>query len=880
MTETRTTSAAVTHPHAQPATGVLDELGVDKTKGLTTTEAGSRLDQFGPNRLEEDQRPTRLHLLARQFSDVLVLILIAAALISGVLLGDWVEALVIVAIVLINAAIGFTQEAKAADAAEGLRRLTSPHAKVVRDGQEQQIATEEIVPGDLIIIETGDRVFADARLIEVSRLEMDESELTGESTSVMKGTEPVPADSVIGDRHSMVFSGTVAVAGRGLGVVTTISYDTEIGHIAGMLQEEEPPTPLERELAHVGRRLGLLAGIIAVMVLIVGLLQGRGLESMFLLAVALAVAAIPEGLPAVVGVTLGRGVQRMARRNAIVRRMPAVEALGAVTVICTDKTGTLTRNEMLVQEMRIDDEVLSEPASAAGDPRVRKFAQLSVLCNDSRRTDEGWRGDPTEIALLRAASELIDVGATRREWPRIDEVPFDSSRKRMSTAHRSDGEGLIVVKGAPEVVVPRSSRVATTDGATQLGSERAESWLNTAADMAARGLRTLAVAYKPVDEIPSDLAAAEEDLVLTALVGISDELRPEALPSVEEARGAGVQVVMITGDHEVTASSIADGLGLLQSRSVIGGRELHGLDDPGYEERVADIGTYARVDPSDKVRIVKAWQARGEIVAMTGDGVNDAPALRIADIGVAMGSGTDVARDASDIVLADDNFATIVSAVRGGRTIFSNIRKVIAFLLAANVSEVIVVFLGFLLFSSLGDPLLATQILWVNLVTDGLPAVALGFDPPDSHVMQRPPSRRRSLLSARSQLAIAVRGTLLSGFVLAAFGYGIAMDLSWEVTRTLGFTVLVLVQLTYVYALRVTESGWREGLTKNWLLHGAVAASVVLQFLVVATAMGNRLFDTLPLDPTQWLVALGLSLGAGLAVVAASALIPILDHPE
>jgi Ca2+-transporting ATPase len=880
MTETKTSSAAVTNPHALPAASVLDELGGDKRNGLATTEAESRLDQIGPNRIEEDQGPSRLQLLARQFTDVLVLILIAAALISGLLLGDWVEALVIVAIVIINAAIGFTQEAKAADAAEGLRRLTSPHAKVVRDGQEQQIATEDIVPGDLIIIETGDRVFADARLIDVSRLEMDESELTGESTSVIKSTEPVSEDSVIGDRTSMVFSGTIAVAGRGLGVVTTTGYDTEIGRIAGMLREEEPPTPLERELAHVGRRLGLLAGAIAVVVMVVGLLQGRPLESMFLLAVALAVAAIPEGLPAVVGVTLGRGVQRMARRNAIVRRMPAVEALGAVTVICTDKTGTLTKNEMFVQEMRVDDQRFHDPESAADDSRVQKFALLSVLCNDSRHTDEGWRGDPTEIALLRAASSLVEVAEARKEWPRVDEIPFDSSRKRMTTAHRSDHGEMVVVKGAPEVVIPRSTRIETIDGTDQLSSEEADSWLETANDMAARGLRTLAVAYKPVDSIPADLDSAEEDLVLTALVGISDELRPEARPSVEEARGAGIRVVMITGDHEVTASSIADGLDLLDGRRVIGGRELHTLDEDDYETRVADIGTYARVDPSDKVRIVKAWQSRGEIVAMTGDGVNDAPALRIADIGVAMGSGTDVARDASDIVLADDNFATIVSAVRGGRTIFSNIRKVIAFLLAANVSEVIVVFLGFLLFSAMGDPLLATQILWVNLVTDGLPAIALGFDPPDSQVMQRPPSRRRSLLSRKSQLAIAARGTILAGFVLAAFGYGMLADLPWEATRTLGFTVLVLVQLAYVYALRITESGWRDGLTKNGLLHAAVALSVVLQVLVVATPLGNQLFETVPLGADLWLIATGLSLAAGLAVVTASALIPSLDHPE
>ncbi|MGD2059313.1 MAG: cation-translocating P-type ATPase [Acidimicrobiia bacterium] len=872
--------SAITNPHTRSVDHVTTELGVDTSKGLDSEEARTRLERVGPNRIEEDRGPTRLQLLARQFTDVLVLILIAAALISGLLLGDWVEALVIVAIVLINAAIGFTQEAKAADAAEGLRRLTSPHANVVRNGQEQRIATEAIVPGDLIIIETGDRVFADARLIDASRLDMDESELTGESTPVAKSTEPVAAGSVIGDRTSMIFSGTVAVSGRGLAVVTATGYDTEIGHIADMLREEEPPTPLERELGHVGKRLGVLAGAIAAIVLVVGLLEGRPLESMFLLAVALAVAAIPEGLPAVVGVTLGRGVQRMARRNAIVRRMPAVEALGAVTVICTDKTGTLTKNEMLVQEMRVDDERIDDLETRADDPRVQRFAVLSILCNDSRRTEDGWKGDPTEIALLRASSALVDPVSAREQWPRVDEIPFDSSRKRMTTAHRSGQESMIVVKGAPEVIVPRSTRIETVTGTSPLDPAEADSWLSSAEDMAVRGLRTLAVAYKKVDTIPTDLESLEEDLVLTALIGMSDELRPEAKPSVDEARGAGVRVVMITGDHEVTASSIAEGLGLLDGHEVIGGRQLHSLGDAEYDARVAEIGTYARVDPSDKVRIVRAWQARDEIVAMTGDGVNDAPALRIADIGVAMGSGTDVARDASDIVLADDNFATIVSAVRGGRTIFSNIRKVIAFLLAANVSEVIVVFLGFLLFSSLGDPLLATQILWVNLVTDGLPAVALGFDPPDSRVMLRPPSRRRSLLSRSSQLTIAIRGTILSGFVLAAFGYGMVRDFPWETTRTLGFTVLVLVQLTYVYALRVSESGWKEGLSRNALLHGAVALSAALQVLVVSLPVGNSLFTTTPLGADGWLVAVGLAMGAALAVVAASALTPSLRDQD
>jgi len=869
-----------TAPHARVVDEIAAQLEVDLEAGLDPNEAGRRLDEVGPNRIEEAPGPTRWELLARQFKDVLVLILILAALISGLLLGDWLEAIVIMAIVALNAGIGYVQEAKAADAAEGLRKLASPNAKVVRGGQEHQIPTEEIVPGDVIVIESGDRVFADARNISISRLQMDESELTGESTPVDKSTEPVGSEAGIGDRSSMVFAGTVAVAGRGTGLVTSTGQTTEIGRIAGMLREDEPPTPLERELAHVGRRLGVLAGAVALLVFAVGIAQGRPLESMFLLAVALAVAAIPEGLPAVVGVTLGLGVQRMAQLNAIVRRLPAVEALGAVTVICTDKTGTLTRNEMRVQEVWFDGGRITDLAPAMDEPRVRRFAQVAVLCNDARSTDEGWRGNPTEVAVFRTAAELLDPATVRSEWPRMDEVPFESARKRMTTLHQSGDHNLVAVKGAPEVVVPICSAVETGSTVASLGSEQAARWLEAAEEMAERGLRTLALAYRSLDTAPSDLSAVEDDLVLVALVGMSDQIRKEAKHSVAEAKGAGVTVVMITGDHEVTARAIADKLELLDDREVLSGRELHQLEGEAFEARVDRIGTYARVDPSDKVRIVRAWQSRGQIVAMTGDGINDAPALRISDIGVAMGSGTDVARDASDIVLADDNFATIVAAVRSGRTIFSNIRRVIAFLLAANVSEIIVVFVGFLVYSSIGDPLLATQILWMNLVTDGLPAVALGFDPPDHLVMRRPPSLRRSLLDRRSQLAILVRGFLLAGVVMLAYAYGFGRGFEWETTRTLGFTTLVLVQLTYVYSLRVSESGWREGLTRNALLHGAVLFSVLLQVLVVVTPIGNRLFETTTLPVAEWAIAVGLAALGSLLVVAASRLVPGLSPDD
>lgn len=471
------------HPHAMAVDDVARELGVDLEHGIDAEEAVRRLNAVGPNRITEHSGPTRWELLGRQFTDVLVLILIAAALISGLVLRDWLEAVVIIGIVVLNAAIGYLQDAKAADAAEGLRRLTSPEATVIRGGRERRVLTEEIVPGDLIGVGAGDRIFADARLVSVSRLQVDESELTGESTPVDKRTDPVAEDAGIGDRLSLVFAGTVVVAGRATAMVTATGAASEIGQIAGMLREDEPPTPLERELSHVGRRLGVLAGIVAGVVFAVGIAQGRDFESMFLLAVALAVAAIPEGLPAVVGVTLGLGVQKMAGLNAIVRRLPAVEALGAVTVICTDKTGTLTRNEMRVQEVGVEGDRLTDIAGGRDDPRVQRFARLGTLCNDARHTDDGWRGDPTEVALLRSTSDLVDHGEVKTEWPRIDEVPFESARKRMTTLHRRDDSYLLIVKGAPEAVVADCTHVETETGTTELDRARAEDWLEAAEDM-------------------------------------------------------------------------------------------------------------------------------------------------------------------------------------------------------------------------------------------------------------------------------------------------------------------------------------------------------------------------------------------------------------
>ena len=863
-------------PHSLSVDAVVEALGTKLDLGLDDSDVARRFSKYGPNELEKRERDGRIRRLADQFKSVLIWLLIVAAAISGVMLGEWIEAGVILAIVAVNATLGYRQESKAEEALDALRALSAPHTRVVRAGVEHVIPTREVVPGDVVLLEAGDLVPADLRVVDTIDLRVDESPLTGESLPVSKTTEPVAPTAGLADRISMVHAGTTVVGGRGRGVVTSTGADTQVGGIAGLLADEEPPTPLEAELERLGWRLSVLAVVVGAVIFALGLAQNRPLESMFLLAVALAVAAIPEGLPAIVTLTLARGVRRMADQNAIVRRLPAVEALGAATVICTDKTGTLTRNEIRVQETDVAGLHLIELDSHADDRRIGWYLRIAVLCNDARHADGGWQGDPTEVALLSSAETLADVADLRIRHPRLGEAAFDSSRKRMSTVHDDADGPFLAVKGAPEEIIDRCTEFEDRDGPHPLGSARARSALDAAAEMASRGLRTLALAYRPLAGVPADVGTAETDLVLVAVVGMRDELRPEARAAVEEAESAGITVVMITGDHEVTAAAIGRELGWAESRDVMTGRRLSEMAGEDLANEVEAHGTYARVDPADKVKIVRAWQSRGEIVAMTGDGVNDAPALRIADIGVAMGSGTDVARQASDIVLADDNFATIVSAVREGRTIFANLRKVVSFLVAANISEVMVVLFGFLLWGGLGEPLLATQLLWVNLVTDGLPALALGLDPADPDVMRRR-FIRGSVLGARRQVRLLVTGLLLALPILGVFAYGVATGLPWEAVRTAGFTALVLTQLGYVYALKVGEAGWKAGLVGNRPLAWAVAGSVLLQLLVVVTPVGHLLFDTVNLSSESWTAAFVAGIAGSLLVVSASPLMQRLE---
>ncbi len=857
--------------HAVPAAEAAALLGVDPDRGIAPAEALRRLAEHGRNELGTDEGPGRLALLADQFKDVLIWILAAAAVVSGAFLNEWIDAGVIMAIVVLNAALGYVQEARAEDALARLKELAAPEAVVVRDGEEERVPNAELVPGDVLALEAGDRVGADARLLIAAHLEVDEAALTGESLPVRKTTDPAAVDAKVGDRTGMVFASTTVTGGRGRAVVVGTGRATEMGRIADLLAVEDAPTPLQLELNRVGRRLAVLAIATAAIVFGAGFLRGIEAESMFLIAVALAVAAIPEGLPAVVTIVLSRGVQRMARENSIVRRLPAVEALGSATVVCTDKTGTLTRNEMRVQELVLSGFRVAPGDAEAGDPRVARYLEVAVAANDARKDAAGeYLGDPTEVALLWSAEDAgADPVAIRERLPRQDEVAFDSRRKRMSTLHRVDGGWRLMMKGAPEVVAERCDRLLDVDQVEPLDGRRRSRTLDIAEDLARRGLRTLAFAYRDFDDPPGDVAAAEEQMVLVAVVGISDAVRDEAAESVRQAHDAGIRVVMVTGDHQVTAESVARDVGILrEGEEVMPGRELSELSAEQLAARVERYAVYSRVDPVDKVKIVEAWQGRGQIVAMTGDGVNDAPALRAADIGVGMGSGTDVAKEASDMVLADDNFATIVSAVREGRGIFANLKKVVYFLLSANVSEVFLMFIGFMVFGGLGEPLLAVQLLWINLVTDGLPALALGLDPPPAGAMDGPPDEDRNVLSARRQASLVAFGSILGAAALAALivGHYVFGDPWIEVQSTV-FTTLVLVQLAHAFNVHAAEaSGWRHGFRGNpTLLWGAIG-SLALHLLVIYTSLGQTLFDTTAIGLEEWLLIAALTV-ASFAVV-------------
>jgi Ca2+-transporting ATPase len=837
-----------------------ERLGSEPVAGLSAAEAAGRLAAYGPNAIREQRGRRPLRALLDQFTDFMILLLIGAAVVSGII-GDLKDTLVIIGIVVLNAVIGFVQEFRAERAIAMLKQLAAASAAVIRGGEQRTVPARELVPGDLVLLEAGNIVPADLRLVEAIQLKLAEAALTGESVPVDKTVAPLAeATPPLGDRRNMAFKGTIVTYGRGRGIAVATGMNTELGKIASTLAGAgDGKTPLQRRLAGFGRRLALAALVICAIIFVAGLLRGEPPLLMLLTALSVAVAAVPEALPAVVSILLALGARKMVQHNALVRRLPAVETLGSVTYICTDKTGTLTRNEMRVEVVFADGRFVAPAAADRNGPLWAPLLTALAQCSDATRgPDEQWLGDPTEVALARVAAEAGYQRSTlEKAAPRVAELPFDSERKRMTTVHRRADGFVAYTKGAPERVLNRCTAMLTAAGRTDL---QRQTLLATAEEMAADGLRVLAVAMREWPDRPQvqDSNRLEADLTLLGLVGLLDAPRPEAAEAVGICQSAGIIPVMITGDHPATARAVArrTGIGGDDSR-VMSGAELAALSEQALVDRVTSIRVYARVDPAQKIRIVRALQAKGEFIAMTGDGVNDAPALRQADIGVAMGkTGTDVAREAASLVLLDDNFATIVAAVREGRRIFDNIRKFIRYAVTCNSAEIWTIFLA--PFLGLPIPLLPIHILWINLVTDGLPGLALAAEPAERDVMQRPPRPPKESIFAHGMWQHMVWvGLAMAGVALLTQAYAIGTGShNWQ---TMVFTVLTLSQMGHALAIRSeSESLLRRGLLSNTPLLGAVGLTIALQLATIYVPYLQPVFHTtrLPLDELALCLAL------------------------
>ena len=860
------------------------------TSGLSMEEASLRLQKYGFNELIERRKVSPFQIFIDQFKNFLVGLLIAAALISFII-GEHIDSFAIVAIVILNAVLGFVQEYRAERALEALKRLAAPKARVRRSGHEMVIPAKEVVPGDIVILEPGDRVPADARLIASTNLEIDEAMLTGESVPVKKSHKVVlPEDTPISDRRNMVFMGTLVTRGYGEAVVVATGMNTEMGRIAELVQEvEKEETPLMRRLNKFGKRLGALIIALCALTFILGLIRQKDLVLMFMMAVGLAVSAVPEGLPAVVTVTLALGVRDMAKRNAIVRRLASVETLGCTTVICADKTGTMTKNEMTVRKIYVNNTVIDVTGSGyevegkflvngreidpLKDDHLSLLLRIGLLCSHAEliREDGQWKvlGDPTEGALVVAAAK---AGMWRddllRLYPKEHEIPFESGRKRMTTIHRIAGGKLIAyVKGAPEVILERSSYIYENGSIREITDEDRERVLSVVRRMASDALRVLAMAYRELDE-RIDLSNpdnVERNLVFVGLAGMMDPPRDEVKDAIKQCRKAGIKVIMITGDHKLTAIAVAREIGLISdsnSVKVLTGAELDKMSDQELAEIVEEVPIFARVSPEHKVRIVRALKSKGHIVAMTGDGVNDAPALKLADIGIAMGiKGTDVAKEASDMILADDNFATIVRAVRDGRAIYDNIRKFVRFLLACNFDEIAVITTCVL--AGIEPALLPLQILWINLVTDGGPAIALGVDPPDRDIMERRPRDPNEGILSGMEFFILCSSLLQYIGTMAAFLLGLyLLKDSVAEARTLAFVQAVLFELFVVFNCRSEKySIYKIGFLTNKALVISVVAGFLLTLAIVYVPALQLVFDTVPLTLYDWILCAVLASG-------------------
>jgi len=915
--------------HSRTVQEVVEAMGTDPEAGLNSAEAKARLDQYGPNELAELPRPGFWQLLLGQFNDFIVIILIVAAVVSF-LLGEMVEASAIMAIVILNAVLGVVQEGKAEEALAALKKMAAPEAHVLRDGHRVTIPARELVPGDVVFLEAGNYVPADLSLIESVNLKIDEASLTGESVPVEKVTGVTLSEGVpLGDRVNSAFMGTTVTYGRGAGVVVATGMQTQIGLIAEMIQSyEEEPTPLQVRLDQLGRWLGwgslAICGIVFIEALIqdtdLSIIVSQGLipylvqtkqqiVDLFIVAVSLAIAAVPEGLAAVVTICLALGMREMVRRHALIRRLPAVETLGSATIICSDKTGTLTQNEMMavrlyVANLRLDVSgegyqprgeftCYGEPTDPRDNPEMVALLTGSLLCSDAQLEllepedgsgggDEQYHmvGDPTEGAMVVAAAK---AGLWRDELeerlPRVAEVPFDSDRKRMSTIHRLDGqerekrgrvEYIAYVKGAPDVMLPFCNAILEDGVGVELTSGRRQHIENTIRDLGRGGLRVLAVAYRHLDWLPEEVNAdgIEKDLVLIGLVAMIDPARPEVRPAVEQARRAGIRTMMITGDYPDTARAIAQKIGLLRPEGgVMTGAELNDISDERLAERIEDVDVFARVSPRHKVRIVELLKAQDHVVAMTGDGVNDAPALKRASIGVAMGiTGTDVSKETADMVLTDDNYASIVSAVEQGRIIYSNIRKFVYYLISCNMAEIMIIFLATLFGSP--PPLNAIQLLWLNLLTDGAPALALGLEKGDPDIMEQPPRPVREPIINRSMLVgIIVQTIAITVVVLVAYYVGWAWDPSNVVlAQTMAFVTLSASELVRSYTARSERvSLFRLGVFSNKYMQYAVLLSAVLLLSVVYVPFLQPVFNTVPLGIREWTLVLPLLLVPGIA---------------
>ena len=842
--------------HSSSIEEIAKNLKTNINIGLPDDEAQKRFERYGPNNLKEKKKESLFVKFIKQFNDFMIITLIIAASISAVVSklngeADYIDSIIIVAIVIFNAIMGLVQEQKAEKSLEALKKMTAPNAKVRRDGRVQEIDATLVVPGDIVVLEAGNYVPADCRLINSYNLKIEESALTGETIPSLKDSSKIlKENTAMGDLCNMVFATTIVVNGHGEAIVVETGMNTRVGKIAGMIIEDESPeTPIQKKLAEVGKILAIACIIICVLIFVIGIFKKIPIIEMFMTSVGLAVAAIPEGLPAIVTIMLSIGVTKMAKKNSIIRKLPAVETLGSSSVICSDKTGTLTQNKMTVTEIR--------NCFGRANSNERKFIlELGTMCTDT--TEEringklGFVGEATEVAISNAAMEEgVSKSFLYDEMKRINDIPFDSKRKMMTTIHKYGNGYRIITKGAPDVLLKRCSNCYSGGQVVPIFSKKDD--INEQNNqMAEKALRVIAVAYKDVEKLP-EMQEMEKDLIFCGLIGMIDPPREGVKEAVRTCRRAGIKTVMITGDHLQTAKAIAKELGILKRGDLaIDGETLERMSQHELEQNIMDYSVFARVSPEHKVRIVKAFQSTGAVVAMTGDGVNDAPALKNADIGIAMGKGgTDVAKNAADMILLDDNFVTIVEAVKQGRNIYDNIKKAIHFLISTNIGEIVTIFFGLVL--GIKSPLLAIQLLWINLVTDSLPAIALGLEKEEENIMSRlPRNPKKNLFADGLWWKIIIEGSMLGMFTLLAFSIGNRLY-SVEVGRTMAFLTLGILELVHSFNIKSEESIFKIGVLENKYLVGALVLGVILQVIVVVVSPLAQVFSLVPLTGIQWL---------------------------